>query len=44
MGLEYSFVKENRDLKKNHAVNLETIVSQASLFTDQTNLEDVHEF
>ena len=30
LGLEYSFVNKNRDLKKNLAVNLETLARQAS--------------
>ena len=44
LGLEYSFVNKNRDLKKNLAANLETLVSQASSFIDHTKLEDFHEF
>ena len=44
LGLEYSFVNENRDLKKNLAANLETSASQASSFVNHTKLEDFHEF
>ena len=44
LGLEYSFVNKNRDLKKNLAANLETLASQASSFVDHTKLEDFHEF
>ena len=44
LGLEYSFVNKNRDLKKNLAANLETLASQASSFDDHTKLEDFHEF
>ena len=44
LGLECSFVNKNRDLKKNLAVELETIASQASPFIDQTKFEDFHEF
>ena len=44
LGLEYSFINKNQDLKKNHAANLETRASQASPFVDKTKLEDFHEF
>ena len=44
LGLEYSFVNKNRDLKKKLAANLETLASQASSFVDHTKLEDFHEF
>ena len=44
LGLEYSFVNKNRDLKENLAANLETLASQASSFVDHTKLEDFHEF
>ena len=44
LGLEYSFVNKNRDLKKNLAANLETIASKTSPFVDQTKLEDFHDF
>ena len=43
LDLEYSFVNKNRDLKKNLAVNLDTIERQTSPFVDQINLEDFHE-
>ena len=42
LGLEYSFVNKNRDLKKNLAANLETLASQTSSFVDHTKLEDFH--
>ena len=44
LGLEYSFVNKNRDLKKNLAANLETLASRASSFVDHTKLEDFHKF
>ena len=43
LGLGYSFVDKNQDLKKNLAANLETIASQTSPFVDQPILEDSHE-
>ena len=43
LGLKYSFVNKNRDVKKKLAANLETIASQASPFVDQTKLEYFHE-
>ena len=43
LGLEYSFVNKDRNLKKNLAANLETLASQASSFVSHTKLEDFHE-
>ena len=42
LGLEYSFANKNRDLKKNLAVNLESLPSQASSLGDHTKSQDFH--
>ena len=43
LGLEYSFVNKNQNLKK-PCSKFETIASQGSPFVDETKSEDFHEF